>query len=76
MSDLMYLNVNLFLYLTIINDFILGVIFTRCNNVLYVRGVDEEEEDDTDGIGDGNTLSGSTRSTGGSTNKFEMGISK
>ena len=23
----------------------LGVIFTRCNNVLYVRGVDEEEED-------------------------------
>ena len=45
MSDLMYLNLNLFLYLTIINDFILGVIFTRCNNVLYVRGVDEEEED-------------------------------
>ena len=45
MSDLMYLNVNLFLYLTIINDFILGVFFTRCNNVLYVRGVDEEEED-------------------------------
>ena len=33
----------------------------------------EEEEEDTDGIGDGDTLSGST---GGSTNKFEMGISK
>ncbi|CAH3112187.1 unnamed protein product [Pocillopora meandrina] len=49
-----YMNVQCFLFLQLANteEFIdgaltgnLGEVLIRCNNVLYVRGVDEEEED-------------------------------